>query len=151
MFAFFFFFFFFSQGLVDPVVEMKKISKKVKSVIKELEKAAATFSKNVKSNNPIDEQKLKHVSLFYFSGSSNTTPIFKLVPKACYIRRGRGEKMRCVCVGGGLPFPLVMTLLWIALSVGFRIDWPPSLQRNKTPSVQGGGGGGGGGGREGSS
>lgn len=49
------------QDLVDPVIEMKKISKKVKSVLKELEKAAATFSKNMKSNNPIDEKKLKQV------------------------------------------------------------------------------------------
>lgn len=49
------------QGLVDPVAEMKKISKKVKSVIKELEKAAATFNKSMKSNSPIDEKKLKQV------------------------------------------------------------------------------------------
>ncbi|XP_014784317.1 valine--tRNA ligase [Octopus bimaculoides] len=49
------------QGLVDPVIELNKLTKKVEKVLKELEKIAASMNRDLRNNELVDEKKIKAV------------------------------------------------------------------------------------------
>ncbi|GAB1599106.1 valine--tRNA ligase-like [Argonauta hians] len=49
------------QNLVDPVIELNKLAKKVEKLLKELEKMASSINRDLRRNDGVDDKKIKAV------------------------------------------------------------------------------------------